>query len=118
MGDKVMPRPGVKPSIVVEYTLDEPRKLGERGEAALESEINEEFLEPNNMGQLAVTFRSNVAQSGLLAHKVQVRTTTSELDEDIVYRIKNIIEDYASVTVKTWNLYTKIDRKSAAVDFI
>ena len=118
MGDKVMPRPGVKPSIVIEYTLDEPRKLGERGEATLESEINQEFVEPNNLGQLSITFRSNVSQSGLMASKIQVRTTASELNENIVYRIKNIIEDYASVTVKTWNLYTKIDRKSAAIDFI
>lgn len=116
MGSTIAPRPGVEGNIVLEYELEDRVGLTPEQKGKLQSKINDEFVEPNKLGQLAITFRSEVLQSEQIPLSVMVQTTTSELNEDIVYRMQTIIEEFTNTSVKTWKLRTSIDRKSFGID--
>lgn len=112
----IAPRPGVKAIHRLTFNLSAPAELGEREQAELQSDINERFRQPSEMGKLAITFTGKVTQPWLIRDEVQIELTTSEINDEIVSEIASIVESRTGVKVTGWTSDAKIIRKSFGVD--
>lgn len=116
MADKLAPRPGVEVHQRVDLSIG-TKTLTERQEAKLEQEINDEFVEPTELGELSHTFRSEVEYS-LFTNEIIIQTTTSFLDGEEIERMVDIVQETMDVNVKSWQVEGSIKRKSLSVDML
>lgn len=109
MSETTIPRPGVKPIIIITFDTDKRMELQEIEMANLESDINDRFLQPSELGKLELTFRSNVTQN--LTDEIAVITTSSLMTDSVLQEISELIEDRLNVNVESWEIDTRIERK-------
>lgn len=108
MSDTIIPRPGLKPTINITLNFDENFELTEIEKAELEADINEEFVEPGQIGELSLTFRSDVSQA--LLGEVTIKTDSSLMFDDVMDDLINITEKRVDANVASWEINAIIER--------
>lgn len=112
----IVPRPGVEANQIITLIFSSQRQLDQRGMGELESELNERFVNPQEMGEIAFVFRSRVSQVQFLADRLTIQTTAGMMTKDALEEVIQITENRLGVTVVDWELEATIDRKSLGVD--
>lgn len=117
--DTIAPRPGVEVRQTLYISFSRMTDVNQSVEANIESDINDMFVEPDQLGQIQKVFRSEVVTSGALGiDDMMVKTSTNRLEKDEVMEIINIIERRAGSSVDDWRIEGRIARKESVVDFI
>lgn len=91
--------------------------VDEKDEALLESRINNEFLEPDELGTLAHVFRSTVSADDF-TDTITVTTTTSFLEDNEIDEIISIVQDELDVVVESYEIEGVMRREASVIDRI
>jgi hypothetical protein len=110
--DTIVPRPGVECVHHVTLNMIESVELSETEKAELQSEINDRFTEPDELGKLSLVFRVEVTQPTLMQDEVTLETTTSEINDEVVDEMIDISETATGVDVSGWASRAVMQRKS------
>jgi len=116
--DTIVPRPALKPTVTLVLQLDRFREFDQRELGIIESEINSEYREPNDMGELAITFTSDLPDQGFQSDTLTIKTSATELSEDIIEDIIGIVELKVGNIVDTWNVRSEVRRESSVSDYL
>lgn len=117
--DTIAPRPGVEVRQTLYLSFSRMTDVDPTVEANIESDINDKYVEPDQLGQLQKVFRSEVVTSGALdIDDMMVKTTTNRLEKSEVMEIINIVERRTGSSVDDWRVEGRIARKESVVDFI
>lgn len=114
--DKLAPRPGIKPVHVITLFLRSRADLTEKDKGILQNNLDNKFSEPDEVGQVQITFRTSVTQPQITKDEVRIETTTSTIDDDIVEELLSIVQSTIEVSVVEWQVDAVLKRKSLGVD--
>lgn len=116
MGNTIVPRPAVEPQVDIVFVLENDRKLDTRQQGILESKINDEYLEPDELGQLEHVFRVEVTQNDFQSDRIALITTANMISEDEIEDLKDVVETTIGVFVESWDIIPQIRRSSMPFD--
>lgn len=118
----VVPRPGIQCNLVLVYEPRDPHSMPSLGGveemrvANLESAINERFAEPEEMGDVAITFRSDVKI--VAGPFIQVKTTTRFMGPETMDEMRDIVERELGTPIDFFQITTEVRRKDLGMDFL